>query len=143
MTQVNATGSTQGQTPITNATNNILGKDDFLKLLMTQLKYQDPLEPTDNKEFIAQMAQFTTLEQMGNISAGFADLNALQVGLLQETATSKAISLIGRNVEATNPETNEVVSGIVTGLKLVDGIPKIVIGSGEVDIDTITKVTAG
>lgn len=146
MSQVDASGSTQNtsqQNVITNATKNILGKDDFLKLLMTQLKYQDPLEPTDNKEFIAQMAQFTSLEQMGNISAGFAELNQLQFGLLQETATSKAISLIGRNVEATNPETKEVISGIVTGMKMVDGIPKIIIGSGEVDMDTITKVTAG
>lgn len=143
MTQVNATGNTQGQTPVTNATKNILGKDDFLKLMMTQLKYQDPMEPADNKEFIAQMAQFTSMEQMANISAGFADLNNVQLGLLRETATSKAISLIGRSVEATNPDTNEVVAGIVTGMKMVDGVPKVIIGSGEVDIDTITKVTAG
>ena len=141
---VNATGSTQGgQNTVTNATKNILGKDDFLKLLMTQLKYQDPMEPADNKEFIAQMAQFTTLEQMGNISAGFADLNSLQVGLLQETAISRAMNLIGRNVEAVDPETDTVISGIVTGMKVVDGIPKIIIGTSELDIGTVTKVTVG
>jgi flagellar basal-body rod modification protein FlgD len=110
---------------------------------MTQLKYQDPMEPADNKEFIAQMAQFTTLEQMGNISAGFADLNSLQVGLLQETATSRAMNLIGRNVEAVDPETNAVISGMVTGMKMVDGIPKIIIGASELDIGTVTKVTVG
>lgn len=143
MTQVNASGSAQGQNQITNATKNILGKDDFLKLLMTQLKYQDPMEPADNKEFIAQMAQFTSLEQMGNISAGFADLNRVQLGLLQETATSKAINLIGRNVEATDPDTSTVVAGIVSGMKVVGGIPKIIIGGSEVDIDTVTKVTTG
>jgi flagellar basal-body rod modification protein FlgD len=143
MTQVNATGSTQGQNAITNATKNVLGKDDFLKLMLTQLKYQDPMEPTDNKEFIAQMAQFTSLEQMGNISTGFADLNRIQMGLLQETASSKAINLIGRMVEATDPETNAIIAGTVTGMKMVDGLPKVIIGSSEVDLETITKVTTG
>ncbi|TLM98443.1 flagellar hook capping protein [bacterium] len=143
MAEVNAAGSTQSQNAVTNATKNILGKDDFLKLLMTQLKYQDPMEPADNKEFIAQMAQFTTLEQMGNISAGFADLNSLQIGLLQESAASRAINLIGRYVEAVDPETKAVISGLVTGMKVVDGIPKIIIGANEVDAGTITKVTAG
>lgn len=145
MTQVNATGSSQNtsqQNVISNATKNILGKDDFLKLLMTQLKYQDPMEPTDNKDFIAQMAQFTSLEQMGNISAGFQDLSTIQFGLLQESASSKAISLIGKNVEAVSLETGETIAGVVTGMKMVDGIPKVIIGSNEVDLGTITKVTA-
>ncbi len=143
MTQVNASGSAQGQNQIINATKNVLGKDDFLKLLMTQLKYQNPMEPADNKEFIAQMAQFTSLEQMGNISAGFAELNKVQFGLLQETAASRAINMIGRNVEAFNPETKETVSGIVTGMNMTDGIPRITVGNREVDIDTVIKVTAG
>lgn len=143
MTQVNASGSAQGQNQIINATKNVLGKDDFLKLLMTQLKYQDPMEPADNKEFIAQMAQFTSLEQMGNISAGFAELNKVQFGLLQETAASRAINMIGRNVEAINPKTNEIITGIVTGMNMADGIPRITIGTKEVDIDNVIKVTAG
>ena len=144
MTQVNAVSGVQNQNnTITRATNNILGKDDFLKLLMTQLKYQDPMEPADNKEFIAQMAQFTSLEQMGNISAGFANLNRVQLGLLQETATSKAIGLIGRSVEVTNPDTGEVVSGVVSGMRVVNGLPRVIIGTGEFDVDTVTKVTTG
>lgn len=53
---------------------NELGKDDFLKLLITQLTHQDPLEPVSDTEFIAQMAQFSTLEQMTNVAKGVESL---------------------------------------------------------------------
>ncbi len=53
---------------------NELGKDDFLKLLIAQLTHQDPLEPVSDTEFIAQMAQFSTLEQMTNVAKGVESL---------------------------------------------------------------------
>lgn len=69
-----------------------LGKDDFLKLLLTQLSHQDPTAPMDNTQFIAQMAQFSTLEQMTNMSSGFNQL----VNLLN---SSDAAATIGKTVE--------------------------------------------
>ena len=55
---------------------NALGKDDFLKLLMAQLQNQDPLKPMDHQEFVAQLAQFGSLEQLTNIQKGIEGLHS-------------------------------------------------------------------
>ena len=69
---ISGVGNTAGNSNTANVStaksNQSLGKDDFLKLLVTQLQSQDPLNPMDDKEFIAQMAQFTSLEQMQKFS---------------------------------------------------------------------------
>jgi len=69
-----------------------LGKDDFLKILLTQLRYQDPTKPLEDREFVAQMAQFSTLEQMSNMNGEMAKV----LGVL---ARSQAVSLLGKHVE--------------------------------------------
>ena len=73
-----------------------LGKDDFLKLLLTQLRYQDPTNPVDDKEFIAQLAQFSSLEQMQNLNTNLQDMMVSQQKL---TALAQATSMIGKIVE--------------------------------------------
>lgn len=105
-------GNSNATKAATNAVKNILGKDDFLKLLITQLKYQDPMEPTDNKDFIAQMAQFSSLEQMNNMSAGFEKLVASQDSVLREASIGQAVNMLGRKVSAVVP--TETVTGTIT-----------------------------
>lgn len=78
------------------ASRETLDKDSFLKLLITQMQYQDPLSPMDNTEFLAQMAQFSSLEQMQNLNASF-ETNML---LTQALNNSAAAGLIGRHVRA-------------------------------------------
>lgn len=87
-----------------------LGKDDFLKLLLTQLSNQDPTSPMENTEFIAQMAQFSSLEQMTNMSTEFAKLaNMLN--------SNEAVSLLGKNVTISTGDTaiNGVVAAVTRG----------------------------
>ncbi|MDR2134616.1 MAG: flagellar hook assembly protein FlgD [Treponema sp.] len=81
-----------------------LGKDDFLKILITQLSYQDPTAPMEDKEFIAQMAQFSSLEQMTSMAADFAKLTAMITG-------TEASSALGKSVELLEGE--ELVQGTV------------------------------
>ncbi len=71
-----------------------LGKDAFMQLLISQLAYQDPLEPMENTEFISQLAQFSALEQQQNIAAG------IQLLALSQTAStnSQMVNLIGKRV---------------------------------------------
>ncbi|PEJ35064.1 flagellar hook assembly protein FlgD [Peribacillus butanolivorans] len=75
-------------------TGDSLGKDDFLKLLLTQLQNQDPSSPMDNTEFIAQMATFSSLEQMMNIGSQIDEL----IGLNQQNSLINYNSFVGKEV---------------------------------------------
>jgi flagellar basal-body rod modification protein FlgD len=81
---------------LTALKSNILGKDDFLTLLVTQLQHQDPLNPQDSTEFTAQLAQFSSLEQLGNVNDNLEYLK-LAVASANNTA---AVSLIGKEIIA-------------------------------------------
>ena len=82
---------TQSSAPI-----KILGKDDFLNLLVTQLQHQDPLNPADSTEFTAQLAQFSSLEQLNNINDNLENMEQFQASV----TNSQAVSYIGREITA-------------------------------------------
>jgi flagellar basal-body rod modification protein FlgD len=73
-----------------------LGKDAFLKLLITQLQYQDPLNPADSTEFTAQLAQFSSLEQLSNVNENLATLKLYQASI----NNAQAVSFIGKEIVA-------------------------------------------
>lgn len=83
-----------------------MGKDDFMKLLLSQLKHQDPLKPMDHQEFASQLAQFGQLEQLTNIGSG---ISGLKTGM-GDDAKLQAIGMIGKRVQATGSEL-ELISG--------------------------------
>jgi flagellar basal-body rod modification protein FlgD len=135
---------------------NTLDKDDFLKLLITELRYQDALEPMDDREFIAQMAQMSSLEQMQNLnktveeglSAVIESQNNFQGSLatILETMVSQyyfngfnqGLNLLGREVAYISAgQENE---GTVTALKQVDGCYVAVVNDEEVALTQITLV---
>ena len=107
-----------------------LDRDDFLKLLITQLQHQDPTSPVEDKDFIAQMAQFSSLEQMTNMSTGFQKLS----GLL---ASSEASQVLGKTVEIRNGD--NLVRGIVDRVVRGDS-PLVGVNGGIYDFSQIESV---
>ena len=107
-----------------------LGKDDFLKILITQLSYQDPMSPMEDKEFIAQMAQFSTLEQMTSMAKDFAKLTSLFSG-------SEAAAALGKNVELI--QSGQMISGQVKAVTRGE-IPQVLVNNVFYDWDQVQKV---
>ena len=103
-------GVSSGTTNSTQTNKNVLGKDDFLKMLIAQLKNQDPLNPLDGTNFAAQLAQFSSLEQLQNMNT---QLTAL-ISSLSSTNNSQLVGLIGNAVVANG--NSVTVSGSTTQL---------------------------
>jgi len=134
---ITPTNSVSGTAPASSADqvsspNGTLGKDDFLKLLATQMQYQDPLNPMDNTQFLAQMAQFSSLEQMTNISSGIDTLNA-------STRFQEAIQMIGHKLGYVRSDGSEG-TGVATAVSVGDSGVMIAVGDDEVSPEDVTSV---
>ena len=110
--------------------NNQLGKDDFLKLLITQLSNQDPTNPMENTEFIAQMAQFSSLEQMTNMNESFAKMASM-------INSSQAANTICKTVEINVGDTT--VNGIVEATTMGQN-PQVLVNGMYYDLNKINAI---
>lgn len=90
--QVDAIGSALGEANSALGSNSSISQNDFLKLFLTELNFQDPLEPLDNREFLAQIAQFSALEQSKQTVDGISNVAFLN-------STSQAVAMLGRSVD--------------------------------------------
>ena len=113
--------------------NTELGKDAFLNLLITQLANQDPLNPLEDRDFIAQMAQFSTLEQMTN-------MNTTMESLITMYRTA-AIGLMGHEVIYGGAD-GGLVSGKVVGVRFDDGKVFVAVGEDETLLENIVAVSS-
>ncbi|MCF1441342.1 flagellar hook capping FlgD N-terminal domain-containing protein [Ralstonia nicotianae] len=100
---------------------NNLNMQDFLKVLLTQLTYQDPLKPMDNQQFMAQVAQFTALGQTQQMNSSIETLVSNQASL-------QSVGLIGRTVDITT--SSGTVTGTVSALSLSGTSPQLTINAG-------------
>ncbi len=117
-----------------NATNagssrSVADQDTFLKLLVAQLKYQDPSNPADSTQFLAQTAQFTQVEKLGQIA-----------GMMQAQQLIGASALVGRTVTYQDAD-GVTQTGVVTTVKLNgDSEPTLMVGNTDVQLSKVTEV---
>ena len=114
-----------------NAGKQALGSDDFMKLLTTQLTSQDPMNPMKDTEFISQMANFTSLEQMRSLSKSFDTFTSDQ-------KMAAAPAYLGRQVTITNATGD--ITGVVEAIKLSDGKPAVVVNGKTYETNLITSI---
>jgi flagellar basal-body rod modification protein FlgD len=134
-TASDAASSILGGTDTTTTTplpQQTLGQDDFLKLLVAQMSAQDPLNPVSNSDFIAQMAQFSTLQQTTTMQTDLASM-ASQQGIVQ------ANNLIGRNVSVTNAD-GSMANGTVSAVQITNGTPQIVVNGVAYDLSAVSAI---
>lgn len=110
-----------------------LGKLDFLQLMVMQMRYQDPLSPMDNTEYITQLAQFNSLEQMQNLNDSVSTM-------AQWMHTSQASSMIGKEVDAIDAYSGESVSGTVGEVRIRGGEARLVVGEHEVILSDVVSI---
>lgn len=117
---------------ISAAASKTLGKEEFLKLFTNQLKYQDPLAPMDSTAFTAQLAQFSSLEQLFNINSGIEKMLSFQGSM----NNGMAVDFIGMTVVA-----QDGVSGRVIGVEFDQNIATLVLEGGQkYPIGQISKI---
>ena len=144
MLTVNQVGSDTMQRVITDSRNDVMGKDDFLKLLVTQLNYQDPLDPMDNQEFSAQLAQFSALEQLHNVNANLE--NGLKTDASLERILDRVLSasFIGREIKAYGTQIT-LTSGRSDAIEfdLTDRAAHVVIDIGDASGNAVATLELG
>ena len=111
MNVTNVDNTSMSSATSSTSSKKTLGKDDFLKMLLAQLKNQDPLKPVDGTDFTAQLAQFTSLEQLTNMSTQLANLSLAQ----SASTEAQSIGLIGKEVTVSSGN-KILVSGASTSL---------------------------
>jgi flagellar hook assembly protein FlgD len=110
-----------------------LGKTDFLNLMVTELKNQNPLNPTDDTQFIAELAQFSALESAQNT-------NASVEALVAKTAQMQAGALVGKTVSGVFASSQQVFAGVVQAVDLTGPTPKVYVNNQSVALDEIKYI---
>lgn len=137
ISSVSSATGTNYSTTATTATRlptQVLGQDDFLKLLVAQLSAQDPMNPQKDTEFIAQMAQFSALEQTRSMQSDIS-------GLRSEQQVLQANGMIGRTVVLQDTGSASV-TGVVSGVSLATGTPQIIVNGKTYSLGSLLSVSA-
>jgi len=118
--------------PSTTRSDNSLGKDTFLKLLVAQLKYQDPLKPADPQSFLSQTAQFSSVEKLEELSKQMA-------ASARTASVSTAAGLLGRTVTFALPDGSSATGVVSSASPTADGV-QLKVGNRETTLDQVTDI---
>jgi flagellar basal-body rod modification protein FlgD len=124
------TDPSQGSTANTSSlgTAGLLDPSTFLSLLVDELKYQNPLDPTSSSDFMSQIAQLSQVEQLQSVSSA--------------SQMDEAAGLIGKTVSA-NDESGDTISGVVTGVTNGSSWPLLNVGNNTVSLSDVQQISAG
>jgi len=138
-----AATSGAGSTPASGATNatqkasaqSLAGTDTFLKLLVAQLRNQDPMQPMDDQSFITELAQFNTVEQLLNVKQSVDAQSGSQ-------QAAEAMALLGKEITYTSTTVggDTTSQGLVSAVSLSNGQPQLQVGQGYIPLSAVTSV---
>ena len=117
-----------------------LDKSAFMKLLVSQLQHQDPMAPVANEQFVAQLATFSSLEQLEGLNQNVVAMIALNQSNALLSQLTQSSALIGKQVSWTDFETSEAHSGTVESVKIVDGLAVLRIDGQDVPLVSVSEV---
>jgi flagellar basal-body rod modification protein FlgD len=129
---INPISGSSGTSVTSKADGQTLGKDDFLRLLVSQLQHQDPLNPMDQKDFMGQMAQFSSLEQLTNLAA-----EVKQMGFAGQV--SQSVGLLGKTVGYERADGSRA-EGAATAVEIAGGRILVTVGGEQISPASITSV---
>ena len=118
-----------------------LGRDAFMQLLVSQLQNQDPLAPTGHDEFVAQLAQFSSLDEMRGVNENLVALALLQQNNALLSQLTDGSALIGKTVTYVDPDSGESASGEVDSVRLEEGVAQLRIGERDIPLANVTEIT--
>ena len=110
-----------------------IDKEMFLKLLVAQMQYQNPMNPVDSTEFLNQAAQYASVEQLENMATQQAEMRSLQM-------ITVATGMVGNEVTAIDPATGEPITGVVTSVQFDGTEPLLVIGNTVVPVTGVIEI---
>lgn len=137
--QINTMGDLYSQDTAPPAPKE-LDRDAFMQLLVSQLKNQDPLEPVQNEDFVAQLATFSSLEQLEGVNDGMTGLLLLEQAGQITSQLSEGASLIDKQVGWTDPSSGLSGSGVVESVKVVDDLTTVTVNGQDVPLYWVDEI---
>jgi flagellar basal-body rod modification protein FlgD len=128
-----ATSSQNNNSDVTSAVTQSLSQQDFLKLLVTQMTSQDPMNPTNSQDLLSQMTEFSTLNANTSMQSQLAAMQSLN-------QFSEAGNLLGKQITL-QVDSNTIANGVVTGLDTSGSVPGIIVNGQTYSLGQVISVT--